>query len=143
MQLSTRHAELRREILKPDIRADPSKLRKLKAEANTISHKRRKRLKLLESQRLDQLAERVEQYKGGAKMFAAIKVLKEEGYSTKAPLIVHDENGQTIQSEQEAANAIAGYFQGLFSAPDAETLCSMEPHVSSVEELLPMKSSML
>ena len=122
MQLSTRHAELRREILKPDIRADPSKLRKLKAEANAISHKRRKRLKLLESQRLDQLAERVEQYKGGAKMFAAIKVLKEEGTSTKAPLIVHDENGQTIQSEQEAANAIAGHFQGLFSAPDAEPL---------------------
>ena len=48
-------------------------------------------------------------------MFAAIKVLKEEGRG-KVPLTVHDAKGNSILNEGEAAKAIAGHFQGQFSA---------------------------
>ena len=80
---SERHKELRLEMQKSSNRVVPSRFAKLKAEANAVSHRRRKRIQVLEAQKLEQLAKQVEQYKGGAKIFAAIKAPKsKKAYAT-------------------------------------------------------------
>ena len=64
-RLSHRHMELRLEITNPSNRKYPSRLKALKAEANAISHQLRRRITELETQKLDSLAKRIEEHKGG------------------------------------------------------------------------------
>jgi len=90
-----------------------------------VSHCRRARIKELETLKLDALAKPIEKHKGGAQMFAAIKALKEANDS-KAPLIVHDKNGNTIYNEPEAASLIAEHFKGQFNSPNSKPLQMFE-----------------
>ena len=97
----------------------------MKAEANAIAHQRRRRIKELETQKLDSLAKRIEEHKGGSRMFAAIKALKEID-APKVPITVHDTTGNVVHDEQEAASKIADNFHQQFSAKNVTPLPMFE-----------------
>ena len=76
-QMSNRHKELRVELLNNKrIYANEEKLKQLKHKLNQVSHAREKRLRTLESEKLDKIASNVEQFHNGAKAFEAVKELK-------------------------------------------------------------------
>lgn len=102
--------KFRMETNKVNDRKKQSRLRKLKAEANAVSHRRRQRIRQLETQKLEKLAERIEQHEGGQQMFAAVKALKDIE-TARVPMIVHDSNGHVVHDKKETATQIADHFQ--------------------------------
>ena len=90
---------------------------KLKAERNRILHNiRRKARDLLEAE-LDKRAEEIEQYKDGAKIFYAVRLMKRKTYVRPT---VMDATGKIICNDQEASVAVSNHFASQFTGSISE-----------------------
>ena len=79
-------------------------------------------MKSLEEARHEALAAKVEQFHGGARMFAAVKELKELRRDKRKDIIVHNEDGTAIFDKDKKVSAIAEDFQAQFTRSGVESI---------------------
>ena len=115
--LSTRHKELRMELLKRHLSAKAYRCKR--AELNRIAHEREKLVNIKDSAHLELLATRVAEAGHGAQMFEAVKAFQGK---QRTRVVVHNKDGEAILLPDLAAAAIATHFESQFTAPGVTPL---------------------
>ena len=120
-ELSKKHMKLRLELLDLNTqKKSKDSTSKLKRKINQVSHAREKRLRELENEKLDKLAEKVEAFHNSSQMFAAIKEMK--NLNKRDPLVVANKEGVIIRNIEESASVVAKHFESQFTSPGVEPI---------------------